>query len=223
MHLAKKSVEGLNALKRGRVKGQPGRGPWPRPSSVIVMCALLSEDVRLLPKCELHAHLNGSLGPRTVQSLLRLHRDRHPEEEAPGLPEGWNSAAMGGGDGNRDKDETFEAVFAMFPLAQRLTSFPEAVRMAVRGVAEEFREDGVRYLELRSTPRATDKMTEEEYVEALVNEIIQINEQEEQGKHIRVRLLLSIDRRQGLKKAANTVSLAKRHQVRTRCWRPNLV
>ncbi len=180
------------------------------------MCALLSEDVRLLPKCELHAHLNGSLGPHTVQSLLRLHRDRHPEKEAPGLPEGWNSAAKGGQD-HMNKDDTFEAVFAMFPLAQRLTSFPEAVRMAVRGVAEEFREDGVAYLELRSTPRATDKMTEEEYAEALVQEIEQINQEQDQQdpQQIQVRLLLSVDRRQGVKKAAKTISMAKRHQVRT--------
>ena len=37
---------------------------------------------------------------------------------------------------------------------------PKAVRMATRDVIREFAEDGVRYLELRSTPRAVqNRMT----------------------------------------------------------------
>ena len=36
-----------------------------------------------LPKVELHAHLNGSISADTMRRLVRLHREKWPEEPMP--------------------------------------------------------------------------------------------------------------------------------------------
>lgn len=76
--------------------------------------------------------------------------------------------------------------------------------MAAADVVREFSDDGVVYLELRSTPKVTAEMSKEEYVEALIDGIRQGSK--ECG--IIVRLLLSIDRRQTVADAMRTVEIA---------------
>ena len=56
-----------------------------------------------------------------------------------------------------------------FKLAQKLTDNPEAVQKAAKYVVLNFADDNVRYLELRSTPRAVEgKMTKVQYIEAVI-------------------------------------------------------
>ena len=38
-----------------------------------------------LPKIELHAHLNGSLSPSTINQLYKLHKLNFPNEEIPNV------------------------------------------------------------------------------------------------------------------------------------------
>lgn len=73
---------------------------------------------------------------------------------------------------------------------------------------EEFAADGVRYLELRTTPRANpDKgMTKQSYLQAVVQTI------EQQQANMETRLIVSIDRRNTLEEAQETVDLALHFQ-----------
>ncbi len=56
---------------------------------------------------------------------------------------------------------------------------------------EDFAAENCKYLEIRSTPRAMEGSTEQEYVEALLN-VLQENEGNKLG--ITTRLVLSVDR-----------------------------
>jgi len=103
------------------------------------------EFYKRMPKIELHAHLNGSISPATMKKLLDLHKKLWPEEQ---MPEDYETMIQKGSLGNIDDP------FRMFSLIHTITDHMDAVAMAAHDVIREFHEDGVKYLELRSTPRA---------------------------------------------------------------------
>lgn len=138
-----------------------------------------------LPKVELHAHLNGSLSQTTVVKLIKLHQHKWPEEEMPEIANTFieNGQCVG-----------YDEPFAIFPLLHSITDNPEAVRIATCDVIRDFYDDGVKYLELRSTPRAVSgRMDCLEYCESVISGIKESTENA--GMNIIVTFLLSIDRR----------------------------
>ena len=160
----------------------------------------MEDFCRRLPKAELHAHLNGSISPSTIQKLL-CQNSKLKDLEG----DGWrNATTVAKGTGSRTLDECFK----MFKLIHRLVEDEAAVRLVASDVVQEFASEGVVYLELRSTPRANPQtgLTKRSYVAALLEGI-------DDGitacdSSITVNLLLSIDRRQGALEAMDTVELA---------------
>lgn len=61
--------------------------------------------------------------------------------------------------------------FVKFRYAHELTDTPEAISLATQRVIQEFSDDNVVYLELRTTPRATAAMTKAEYLNAVIDAI----------------------------------------------------
>lgn len=96
----------------------------------------------------------------------------------------------------------------LFNVIHKIISDEESVALTATDVVREFADDGVVYLELRSTPRANSKtgMTKRSYVEALLRGvdcgIVQ------SSHRILVRVLLSIDRSLPASDALETVQLA---------------
>ena len=88
-------------------------------------------------------------------------------------------------------------------------------QQVTREVIHEFAADNVKYLELRSTPRAVSSngMTKTSYVEAILRAIGECHS--EQDLDITVRLLLSIDRRCPISDAVDTVNLAAEYMHKT--------
>ena len=80
--------------------------------------------------------------------------------------------------------------------------------MVTKDVIKEFADDGVKYLELRSTPREENAtgMTKKTYVESILEGIKQSKEEK---VDIDVRYLISIDRRGGPSAAKEAVKLAE--------------
>ena len=154
------------------------------------------EFTHSMPKVELHAHLSGSLSCKTIEELIRLHKKTFPDEELP--PEA-----------DRFKDITeencsFDATYAIFRVAQSIVDHPAAVSVATTRVIEDFNDDNVKFLELRSTPRAVSgKMTKEEYVESVVDAIEKCSKK----LPIIVKYLVSIDRRGNLDDAETALQL----------------
>ncbi|KHJ78735.1 putative adenosine deaminase [Oesophagostomum dentatum] len=100
-------------------------------------------------------------------------------------------------------------VFKIFPLIQSLTTSKEAVKTATVDVIREFAEDGVVYLELRSTPKTTSEMSKKDYVDAIIEGI----KEGSKGVEMITKLILSIDRRQSVEEAEQTVEIAAANET----------
>nr|XP_036874873.1 adenosine deaminase-like protein [Manis javanica]XP_036874874.1 adenosine deaminase-like protein [Manis javanica]XP_036874875.1 adenosine deaminase-like protein [Manis javanica] len=92
-----------------------------------------------LPKVELHAHLNGSISSNTMKKLIA---------KKPGIKIHEQMTMI-----DKQKKRTLEECFQMFQIIHQVTTSPEDILMVTKDVIKEFADDGVKYLELRSTPR----------------------------------------------------------------------
>ncbi|XP_017122488.1 adenosine deaminase-like protein [Drosophila elegans] len=151
----------------------------------------MEQFLKGLPKVELHAHLNGSLG---IDSL----RD---------LAERLNAFAS-------DKflelcfirsEKDLDACFETFTFVHQLTSSPDGLRYATELAVRDFAHDNVQYVELRTTPKATVNYSRGEYLEIVIDAIIGARKK---YPDIMVKLLPSINRAEPVDVAEETVSLA---------------
>ncbi|XP_078693748.1 N6-Methyl-AMP deaminase-like [Branchiostoma floridae x Branchiostoma belcheri] len=160
----------------------------------------LPDFCRRLPKVELHAHLSGSVSETTIQKLQ--------------VKKGVGHEGLQGDTAIR-KGETrhLQEPFRIFKIIQDLSATEEAIFMMTEDVISEFAADGVRYLELRSTPRHVPHtgMTPQSYVESILSAIQKCKDRED----VVVRLLLAIDRRQSVETAMTTVRLAQEYMLRS--------
>ncbi|XP_034032150.1 adenosine deaminase-like protein [Thalassophryne amazonica] len=149
---------------------------------------------RELPKVELHAHLNGSVSFQTTEKLI----SRKPHLS---IRRGMTAISRGQ---RRSLDECFQ----VFKVIHQLVDTEEDILMVATDVIREFAADGVKYLELRSTPREELKsgLTKRKYVETVLKAIQQCKED---GVDIDVRFLLAVDRRNGAEVAMETVKMAE--------------
>ncbi|XP_011696540.1 PREDICTED: adenosine deaminase-like protein [Wasmannia auropunctata] len=151
----------------------------------------MKEFCQKLPKVELHAHLNGSLSVNTLQKLREMQCSNTACDQV--LVDTTNFSSL-------------SECFKMFDVAHALTITPQAVFVATCDVIKEFYEDNVIYLELRSTPRAVkDSMTKTEYLQAIIDAI---ESSKSEFPQILVKLLVSIDRKQGYESAQENINLA---------------
>ena len=163
----------------------------------------MSDSDRRLPKAELHAHLNGCIPLKTLRELAEatpassLHQDD--------LIKGGLETLRAG-----VQLDDLDDFFALFPAIYALTCTPHATRFAARAVLQQFLEPGYlqpddppqcEYLELRTTPRANEHMTREEYLNAVLDEV----EVYPPGK---AALLVSVDRRMSEEDAVSVVEVA---------------
>ncbi|KAM9310913.1 N6-Methyl-AMP deaminase-L-like [Gastrophryne carolinensis] len=148
-----------------------------------------------LPKVELHAHLNAAISSTTMKKLMA----QKPHLK---IPNGMTMIDKG-------QKRTLEESFEMFKIIHQITDTTEDILLVTKDVIKEFAADGVKYLELRSTPRETSSgMTQRSYVDAILEGIKQCKEED---VDIDVRFLLSVDRRGGPKTAKQTAKLAEEY------------
>ena len=163
------------------------------------------EFTTALPKAELHAHLSGSISRETLHEIWLA---KQSTQQCLDLEDPLKAIRTG--------SEGFVDVASFFPLFDKyiysLCNDVEAVKYATQEVIEAFEADGVRYLELRTTPRTCVEtgMNMESYVEA-VNQIVHLWNQGN-GDGLEVFLILSIDRKMTRKQAMQVVDLAIKYQ-----------
>lgn len=149
---------------------------------------------RLLPKLELHAHLNGSIRISTILEFLSKYRENQNDESdefSKFLSEEANERSL-------------EACFNIFDLIHEQFSTRESICRITREVIEDFDSENVLYLELRTTPRNVGTMTKRCYLEAVLEAIDQCRKL----LSIQVGLLLSINRAESIENSLETVNLA---------------
>lgn len=168
----------LAAARRARLRRQ---------AALVRLC-------KRLPKAELHAHVAGCARLATVNELDTT-RSR-PRSTL------WQRlsprAALGG--------LTLDQCFERFATIHRALATSDALRRVAAEVLADFAADGVRYLELRSTPRALRDLDARSYVCTLVEAIVEFEERSRGA--MPTRLLLSVDRAAPTRRADETVELA---------------
>ncbi|KAJ7060550.1 Metallo-dependent hydrolase [Mycena amicta] len=152
--------------------------------------------IQSLAKAELHAHLNGCLPLPILQTMASEYASDAPQAKI--VQEGIAKLQTG-----VILDEIHD-FFGLFPAIYALTSNPSNMRRATRAVLAQFL-DGPNhwcaYLELRSTPRATDTMTRREYLAAVLDEVERYPVQ-------RAAFIVSLDRRMAAEDLRECVDLA---------------
>ncbi|KAL6894703.1 hypothetical protein GGI43DRAFT_130015 [Trichoderma evansii] len=153
-------------------------------------------DFIALPKIELHAHLTGSISRQTLHEIWLTKKaagETDLEDPLAVIPEGKHDYNL----------VTFFPLFSKYIYAL-LTDEP-SIRYATNAVLQSFLEDGVVYLELRTTPRPTPLLSVEQYVDILLSTISQF---EELHPYLHTRLILSVDRRHDFEMASSVLDLA---------------
>ena len=159
-----------------------------------------------LPKVELHAHINGSISKETMKKLIAMKVARNEIEND---ITGKMTTILDG------EQKTLDECFQIFKVVHQIVTDQEAVYLATKDVIREFATDGVKYLELRSTPKSVGSMTKDMYIEAVMKAINESNNSCDID--IITKFLVSIDRRNGSIIAQETIDLALKHQAGNEC------
>lgn len=173
-------------------------------SNGVVKGTLPFSFFKKIPKVELHAHINGSISAETIEKLIQR---KAACANLNNKVSQWETTIRKG-----DKRSLQEGL-AMFGIIYQLVDDNSTVFHVTKSVIEDFAEDNVRYLELRSTPRANPKsgMTKQSYVEAVFAAI-------EEARHtvpsIIVRFIMAINRKLGPDDALDTVQLALQYKAK---------
>eukprot|EP00742_Colponemidia_sp_Colp-10_P008984 GILJ01009762.1.p1 GENE.GILJ01009762.1~~GILJ01009762.1.p1 ORF type:complete len:345 (+),score=53.54 GILJ01009762.1:35-1036(+) len=154
-----------------------------------------------MPKIELHAHLHGSIPEQTIAALLAEKQEQDPDTYG-----AMKFAPVIVGD-----SRTLKECFAVFALIHHLVTDIHAVRRITKAVVESFAEDNVKYLELRTTPRANPAtgMTKTMYLDTVIAAIEEVC----QNLDITVRLILSVNRAESLDDAEENINLAIKYST----------
>ncbi|KAL4915926.1 hypothetical protein BDW62DRAFT_212359 [Aspergillus aurantiobrunneus] len=142
---------------------------------------------RSLPKIELHAHLSGSISRQCLHEIWLNKKARDPAFD---VEDPWVVMPPGKVDFSLN---TFFKVFnqSIYHLVNDL----ESVAYATTSVLQSFLDDGVRYLELRTIPRAPpgSPFTREQYLSTVLDTIATF---QTLNPNISIYLILGMDRGQ---------------------------
>ncbi|KAJ3435937.1 adenosine deaminase-like protein [Anaeramoeba flamelloides] len=148
-----------------------------------------------IPKCELHAHLNGSIRENTLRSLLKA-----------------NGTTISGHIFDSYHNRTLSECFTLFDLIHKVTNSTEVISKITREMLEDFSAENCKHLEIRTTPRSLRDCTSEEYVDLIIDEIQ--NSHAVKSKQMNVSLVLSINRgSHDLNDALRVVEIATKKRI----------
>lgn len=173
-----------------------------------------STFTKSLPKVELHAHLTGSISPSCLHQIWKQKTSSTTTSSTTTTLQDPTIALAPPKSKTHHDISTFFKIFDTYIYA--LVNSPETVTWATQSVLEAFETDGVKYLEVRTTPRECVEtgMTKEKYLEAVLKGIEEFDSlsasssSSSSTKGLSTRLILSIDRRNSLEQAMQVIDLA---------------
>lgn len=146
--------------------------------------------LKSLPKAELHLHLGGSF---PLSYLLSIATPEQAEELQKGLEV-------------LSKKVHYHDVFPLFKLVGNIVNSEERVKNGVEALCRSLKEDGVTYVEIRSSVKDLGKGYEE-YLKAILEGL-----QNERTESFKPYLLLSLQRNSPLTITHTTIDLAIQYQ-----------
>lgn len=155
---------------------------------------------QLLPKVDLHRHLEGSLRLRTLLEVGRSHGLSLPNTNR--LRE---LVQIG-----EEEPFTFENFLSKFQTLRLFYRSPEIIARLTREVVEDAAADNVRYLELRFTPVALGR-AEGFPLDQVVSWVIKGSQEAEKEFGVKTRLIVSVNRHEDPELAAQVVRVAVDH------------
>ena len=160
-----------------------------------------ADFTKRLPKIELHAHLTGSITPQCLHEIWTQRTLSEPDlalEDPLAVlfkDKKWNI-------------KTFFLIFSQY--IYELCSTPASILYSTNAVLQDFKDDGVVYLELRTTPRSSANVSKDEYLGIILDCMKDFAERAAMPTY----LILSIDRRNIARQAMKTVDLAIKYRSR---------
>jgi len=130
---------------------------------------VMLETLRRLPKVELHAHLSASLSRKSLTTLL-IRKGKNPDLSFLNC-------------------EDLESIFAYtFKVLKECCTCRDDLTFITHAALDDFIEDNVKYIELRSTPKKLGDISELDYIDTVI-EAFKSKEED-----ITARFLISINR-----------------------------
>ncbi|PSC74701.1 Adenosine deaminase [Micractinium conductrix] len=190
----------LEALEqRAETEGWDAEHPYQRSSREFAPYSRNTLDFcRALPKCELNAHLNGTVRDATIQELAGT---RTLNGKPLSLARLVNLT--------QQMSPSLAECFQLFDVLHSLTTDHVALRRITREAIEDMVADGVVYAEIRTTPKCRPErgVTKVSYMQSVLDGIDDYFASTG-AEDITVRLLLSIRREQTRQEMMETVMLA---------------
>ena len=141
--------------------------------------------IAMMPKIELHAHLHGSIRRSTLESLA--------QEKNISL--------------NCDYNLDIDQCFGLFKVVHQIISSQSVLTRVLTEMMEDYMNDNVIYLEIRTTPRSLPDGTNDRQYIALLKTLI-TNHNNLYGSHkMLVKLILSVDRSKSVAYAMDTLQI----------------
>ena len=103
---------------------------------------LTSEQLRLLPKAELHCHLDGSVRPETLLDLGKEYKVAMPRDSVEALRDYMIVSDA----------KSLEDYLKRFEVTVSVMQTAEAIERIAYELGEDAAKDGVRYIEVRNAP-----------------------------------------------------------------------
>lgn len=211
----------------------------PRLSSPVSPPACTDVDVpqwiKAMPKVELHAHLSGSIPLDTIRNLLHAAQSQQRVENQHSAPQPKPATGVHEKDDHDDiaspllnstkhlltDASSLQRCFELFPLIHALVQDTATLRYVVLQVLRQFQLDGVVYVELRTTPRATTRMSMEQYLATVVDAVDEFHRSSKPSTHtdadarsvpgsLVCRILVSLSRHLPVPDAEQVVDLLER-------------
>jgi adenosine deaminase len=155
---------------------------------------------------QLHAHLSGSISRRCLHDIWLQKRVKGNGKVEPALQDPLIEMP----EDKFDYDlETFFPLFSRYIYA--LCNDAASITYSTNSVLQAFQDDGVVYLELRTTPRAIPSadITKDDYVQLVLSCISSFK-----SSTMKTKLILSVDRSNSAEEAMDVVKMALKYRSR---------
>jgi adenosine deaminase len=155
--------------------------------------------LRVLPKIELHRHLEGSVRLHTLIDIAKQHKIDLPAYDVEGLRSHVQITA--------DSPLNSTHFLSKFNLLRRFYYSAEVIKRVTTEAIEDAAADNIRYMELRFTPKALSKLMGFSF-EEVIRWVIEATNEAQQGRNIKVRLIVSMNRHESVKEGELAVRAA---------------